>query len=237
MGQLQGALPLSDDRDDRLAAELRGFGLPGATAALVILLAGNVFIAPMLAVPVGGLLALLWVRITRTPWSEIGYARPKSWLVTVAVGIVLGVAFKFAMKALVMPLLGANPENTAYHSLAGNRALLPAAAWSMLVAGFGEETVFRGFLFQRLGTLLGSSRGAQVVTVLLATAAFALAHMPDQGREGAEQAVFTGLVFGTIYAATRRIWVPMIAHAAFDLTALWLIYAGLEVRVAHLLFR
>jgi membrane protease YdiL (CAAX protease family) len=237
VGQLQGALPLSDDTDERLAAELRGFGLPGATAALVIVLAGNVFIAPMVAVPVGGLLALLWVRLTRTAWSEIGYARPRSWLVTVAVGTVLGVGFKLAMKALVMPLLGANPVNTAYHSLAGNRALLPAAAWSMLVAGFGEETVFRGFLFQRLGALLGSSRGARVATVLLATAAFALAHFPDQGREGAGQAVFTGLVFGTIYAATRRIWVPMIAHAAFDLTAAWLIYAGLEARVAHLVFR
>jgi len=226
-----------DEADDRLAASLRGFGLAGATAALVIVLAGNVFIAPMVAMPVGGVLALAWRALSRTPWSEIGYARPKSWLVTVVAGVLLGVAYKVVLKALVMPLLGANPENTAYHSLFGNRALLAGATWSMLIAGFGEETVFRGFLFQRLRTLLGTSRGAQVAIVLLTTALFALLHFPDQGREGAEQAVFTGLMFGTIYAATRRVWVPMIAHAAFDLTALWLIYAGLEVRVAHLIFR
>jgi len=227
---------MADEADDRLAAELRGFGLPGATAALVIVLAGNLFVAPLVAVPAGALLALLWARLTRTPWSAIGYARPTSWPVTVVVGVALGVAFKFAMKALVMPLLGASPENTAYHSLAGNRALLAGATWTMLVAGFGEETVFRGFLFQRLGALLGSSRGAQAAIVLVTTALFAFLHYADQGREGAEQAVFTGLMFGTIYAGTRRIWVPMIAHAAFDLTAAWLIYAGLEVRVAHLIF-
>jgi membrane protease YdiL (CAAX protease family) len=76
-----------------------------------------------------------------------------------------------------------------------------------------------------------------VAIVALTAAVFALSHLPDQGVAGAEQAVFTGTVFGAIYAATRRIWVPMIAHAAFDLTALWLIYAGLETRVAHLFLR
>jgi len=29
----------------------------------------------------------------------------------------------------------------------------------------------------------------------------------------------------------------MIAHAAFDLTALWTIYYGLETRIARLIFR
>lgn len=127
--------------------------------------------------------------------------------------------------------------NSAYHVLAGNRALLPAAVWTMLVAGFGEETVFRGFLFRVLGRWLGSSAGASVAIVAVTTAVFALSHLPDQGVAGAEQAVFTGVVFGAIYARTRRIWVPMIAHAAFDLVAVWLIYAGLEVRVAHLVWR
>jgi hypothetical protein len=28
----------------------------------------------------------------------------------------------------------------------------------------------------------------------------------------------------------------MMAHAAFDLTALWMIYYGLKTRIAHLIF-
>jgi len=53
------------------------------------------------------------------------------------------------------------------HYLAGNRAALPGAIWMMIVsAGFGEETVFRGFLFERLGKLLGSSRRAKAAIVV-----------------------------------------------------------------------
>ena len=71
---------------------------------------------------------------------------------------------------------------------------------------------------------------------LSTSALFALAHDPDQGLPGVEQAAVTGLVFGTIYAVTRRLWLPMVAHAALDLTALALIYSGWESAVAHFLF-
>ena len=47
----------------------------------------------------------------------------------------------------------------------------------------------------------------------------------------------SGLVFGTIFAVTGRIWMLMCAHAAFDLTALAIIYWGLESDVAHLVFK
>src|SRR5256885_10890693 len=40
-----------------------------------------------------------------------------------------------------------------------------------------------------------------------------------QGVAGTEQATIVGLVLGTIVAATGRIWLAMIAHSAFDLTA------------------
>jgi len=49
--------------------------------------------------------------------------------------------------------------------------------------------------------------------------------------------VITGLVFGTIFAITGRIWMLMFAHAAYDLTALALIYLNLETPVAHFLFK
>ena len=64
-----------------------------------------------------------------------------------------------------------------------------------------------------------------------------MAHYQMQGLAGAEQATITGLVFGTIVALTGSIWMPMVAHAAFDLTALGIIYWNLESDVAHLVFR
>ena len=52
-----------------------------------------------------------------------------------------------------------------------------------------------------------------------------------------EQALITGLVFGTIYAATGRPWMIMWAHTAFDLTAYAINDWDLETTVAHLVFR
>jgi membrane protease YdiL (CAAX protease family) len=73
--------------------------------------------------------------------------------------------------------------------------------------------------------------------VLLTSTVFALAHYSNQGLAGVEQAAITGLVFGTIFAVTGRLWMLMCAHAAFDLTALAIIYWNLESAVAHLVFK
>jgi CAAX amino terminal protease family. len=228
-----GAAPASGDR---VAAGLRGFGPLGILAILAIILTGNV-VAGNVVVPIGALLVLLWVRRSRTPWHEIGYSLPRSWIGGLVAGFFFGCAFKFLMKAIVMPLLGADPINQAYHYLAGNRAMLPAAVWAMFAAGFGEETVFRGYMFERFGKLFGSGVAARISIVLITAIWFGLAHYVGQGLAGAEQATIVGLVLGTIFAVTGRIWLLMWAHTAFDLTALAMIYWNLESNVAHLVFK
>ncbi len=217
--------------EESLADSLRGFGPLGLLSFLVIL-AGNA-----LFLPLSGILVLAWARLSHTPPRDLGFSRPRSWIATAVVGITWGIAFKFLMKAVVMPLLGADPVNHAYHYLAGNRGALPGAVYTMIAAGFGEETVFRGYLFERIGKRYGMGRGGRAFAVVLTSFAFAVAHYRVQGLAGAEQAAITGLAFGTIYAITGRIWLPMFAHAAFDLTAVWMIYWGLETRVAHLVFK
>ena len=222
--------------DDDFAESLRGFGPLGILAILLILFTGNIF-AGRIVLPVGAALVLVWVRWSRTPWREIGYVRPKSWIRSVAIGIGFGIAFKLLMKVIVMPLLGAPAINPTYHYLAGNRAMLPAAVWAMFVAGFGEETVFRGYMFERLGKLLGSGVAAKTAIVLITAAGFGLAHYADQGLPGAEQAAIVGLTYGTIAAVTGRLFMLMCAHTAFDLTALAIIYWDLESEAAHLVFK
>jgi membrane protease YdiL (CAAX protease family) len=213
------------------AAELRGFGPLGILAILVIA-AGN-----FLFIPLSALLVLAWARQSRTPWREIGYVRPKSWLATIAIGIVFGVAFKLLMKAIVMPLLGADPINQAYHYLVGNAAALPWILYAVTIgAGFGEETVFRGYMFERLGKLFGAGAWVTPLIVIVSSLWFGLIHYPVQGIAGAQQATIFGLVFGTIFAITGQIWMLMFAHAAFDLTAVAIIYWDLEREVSRLIF-
>src|SRR6516225_1517862 len=90
--------------NDPVAASLRGFGPLGLLAILLIVLT-SVF------KPLSAILVLVWAWRSHTPWREIGYARPKSWLGTLAAGIVFGCALKLLMKVIVMPLLGAPAIN------------------------------------------------------------------------------------------------------------------------------
>ncbi len=60
--------------DDRVAADLRGFG-PLGIASILVILAGNAIVLPL-----SGVLVLLWARWSRTPWRDIGYVRPKRWI-------------------------------------------------------------------------------------------------------------------------------------------------------------
>jgi CAAX protease family protein len=218
--------------DDRFAEALRGFG-PTGIAAIVIILAGNFAFAGLSAI-----LVLVWIGMSRTPWEDVGFRQPRSWPVTIAAGIAFGTLFKLLMKAVVMPLLGAPAINRAYHYIAGNTAaMLFTAAMVIVIAGFGEELVFRGYSFERLRRLLGPSAAATVAIVLITSMWFGALHYKEQGLAGVEQAAIVGLVYGSIYAKTREIWLLMIAHAAFDVAAVLIIYWNAESGVAHLIFK
>jgi len=88
---------------------------------MLVVLLGNGLFAPLSA-----LLALAWARTSNTPWKDLGFVRPASWLRTAVLGIAIGVVAKLLMKAVVMPLPGADPINRQYADIAGNLRAVPA---------------------------------------------------------------------------------------------------------------
>jgi len=219
------------------AAQLRGFGPIGILAIVIILVPGNIMLRPMWTLPIGAVWVIVWAYLSKTPWREIGYGKPKSWLIIVAAGISFGIIFKLLMKAVVMPLLGAPDINQAYHFLFGNNAVLPSAIWAMFMAGFSEETLFRGWMFERLGKLIGNRNAAKIFIVAFTSLWFGFEHYNAQGIAGVEQSTIMGIVFGIIRMRKQQIWLLMFAHAAFDLTALTIVYWNLEKEIAHFIFK
>ncbi len=137
----------------------------------------------------------------------------------------------------MMPLLGAPDINAHYQFVVHNqRAMWELIFTSLTFAGFFEEVLARGFLFERLGKFIGTSRGALITTILFTSVLFGAAHYPEQGWMGVEQAGILGIVDGIIFVATRQLWFLIVMHAAFDIVATLIIYFGLEVRLAHLFF-
>jgi membrane protease YdiL (CAAX protease family) len=207
-------------------SSLRGFGPVGIVTIIVILLTGNL---------AGAALVLIWASVSGTRGRDLGFVRPPHGAIDLAIALVAGVVFKILMKALVMPLLGLGAVNSTYHYLSGNTtALLVTLLWVIVGGGFGEELIWRGFLFERLGAFLGPRANAKLVIVVVTSILFALAHYWDQGVPGAVQATMTGLVFGTIYARIGTIWPVMVAHAAFDVAAVLMIYWNLEEPIGQL---
>ncbi len=209
---------------------MRDFGPPGVLAVLAIVassLAGFIVTA---------VLILVWAHYSETPLRRLGLGplpRPAPALL----GFALGVLLKLALKSVAMPLLGAPARNATYHHVVGNAAALPWLIASALIsASVCEEIFFRGYLFERLGSLWGTGPLALSGTVVLSTALFALAHYPDQGVPGAEQAVMTGAVLGGLYAWRKQLWLPIVVHAGYDLAAIAIIYFDWEQAVARLVF-
>ncbi|HWY16658.1 MAG TPA: CPBP family intramembrane glutamic endopeptidase [Rhizomicrobium sp.] len=217
---------------DIIARRLSGFG-PLGTLVFVAICAVSALFAPGAA-----LLVLLWTWASRTPWREIGLVRPGSWLNGLLIGIALGLAEKLLLKAVILPLLGAPPVNAMIGDLSANpkRALF-LIFYVMIGAAFCEELVFRGFLFQRLGRLLGDGAPARIAIVLLSTAFFASLHF-QQGPSGIENAAIGGAITGAVYVMNhRRLWTVIVAHATFDLSAIALNYYHLEAALAHSVFK
>jgi membrane protease YdiL (CAAX protease family) len=213
------------------AQRLRQFGPLGVVAM------GAIFASSLLGFIVTAILVFVWARHSNTPLRALGFKTPPHPTATLLAGVALGVTLKLGLKSIAMPLLGAPAINQTYHYVVGNAAALPLLIGTALIgAAFGEEVFFRGYLFERLGALLGASRAALFAIVLVTSGLFALAHYQDQGLPGVEQASMTGLVLGGIYAWRKEIWLPMIVHAAYDLAAILLIYMGWEEAVARLIF-
>lgn len=215
----------------RLAEQLRSFG-PMGLAAIVLILGANFLFAPL-----GALLVLVWVWLSKTSWADVGFGRPKNWPAILLIGIAGGILLKFVQKAILMPLLGAPAINPYFHFIEGNpSAMMRMLVASVLIGGIGEEIFYRGYLFERLGRRWGQSTTAKAAMVAVTSLLFAIVHYPEQGVAGAQQAAFTGLTFGTIYAISGRLWLPMMVHATYNITAVLMIYWGLETAVSRSLF-
>lgn len=102
-----------------------------------------------------------------------------------------------------------------------------AAPWQIAViavlAGFGEEMLFRGILQQALQGWLGAWPG-----LLLASIAFGVAHWVN--RTYMIFACIMGLYLGVLYWRTGSLLVPVIVHALYDFLALRMLVRELPNR-------
>src|SRR5438309_5359158 len=117
------------------------------------------------------LLAWISVRLRRVQWKEIGFARYRTWATTLLLGITGGVGLElfdlFGKQPLLTGLLGKPPDLSSFVAVRGNLKLAVAMiALIWVLAAFGEELVYRGYLMNRVADLGGGTRAAWAVSLL-----------------------------------------------------------------------
>jgi len=146
------------------------------------------------------------------------------WVVLIMVidGLAIGVA-----TPILESIFGETPRMSRFAEVPGNLPLLLTIlplVW--LIAAFGEEFFFRGFLLTRLAQLFGEARWAWMLAVALQAIAFGAMHA-YQGPVGMIQIGIGGVVYGTAFVLIRRnLWPLILAHGINDSLGFIALYAG-----------
>lgn len=179
------------------------------------------------------LLAVAWasMALRGVRWRDVGLRLGEGWPKLVLIGLAAGVGMEGLELFVTQPLLaqatGVYPNLHEFARLVGNPKLLVLSiAFAWVVAGFGEELVFRGYLLNRLFGLAGGGRGGWAVALVVMSIVFGLKHL-TQGVTRVSENVIAGLLLGGLYLATgRNLVAPIVAHALTDTIDFLIIYSG-----------
>ena len=179
------------------------------------------------------LLLVAWIslRLRRIQWKQIGFTRYRTWVTTLLLGIAFGVGLElfdlFGKQPLLTRLLGKPPDLSNFPAVRGNLKLaLIIIALIWIIAAFGEELVYRGYLMNRIADLGRGTRAAWIVSLFLISALFGFSHY-QQGITGMIEEGSDGLILGLMYLGYRRnLAIPIVAHGVCDTIDIALLFLG-----------
>ena len=183
------------------------------------------------------LLVVAWIslRLRRIQWKQIGFTCYRTWVATLLLGIACGIGLElfdlFGKQPLLTRLLGKPPDLSNFPAVRGNIKLaLVMIALIWILAAFGEELVYRGYLMNRVADFGRGTRTAWIVSLFLISALFGFSHY-DQGLIGIIEEGSDGLILGLMYLASHRnLAIPIVTHGVcdtIDITLLLGKYPGL----------
>jgi uncharacterized protein len=180
------------------------------------------------------LIPFIWIalKLKKESFSTIGLSFNNINIKrTIIIGIVLGIVLELFATFFTTPLLssyfGYEPDLEGFQSIKDNLLmLLFFISLSWIVAAFGEEICFRGFLMNRLANLFGNDGKAWVLSLILSSVLFGWGHT-EQRITGWIQEGLNGLFLGIIFLKSgKKLAVPIIAHGVSNTLAFILIYLG-----------
>lgn len=175
------------------------------------------------------IMALLWLR--GSSWSQLGLRTPRYWKSTILVGLIGGLLLFFMSTLVFGPIIDmlvhTKPDTHVFDSLKGNtQALLVMLIRIWSSVAFGEELVYRGYLFNRIADLFGGQAWGWTIALFGQAILFGAAHS-YQGLSGMLLTGAYGLLAGLLYLFNKRnLWPCIIAHGLVDTISTLITYVG-----------
>lgn len=138
----------------------------------------------------------------------------------ISLGVFIIAVAAFVLGSIIMVNISGMPESSDmsnYQFLQDNIGMLILVlVGSYIVASFGEEVIYRGFIINRLIELGLDSKLGRVLVIIISAVIFGLVHY-QWGLMGIVQTGFMGAVFGFFYLKLKkRIWILVLAHGYMD---------------------
>ncbi|HXI87691.1 MAG TPA: type II CAAX endopeptidase family protein [Parvularculaceae bacterium] len=182
--------------------------------------------------------AWIFMAIRGVRWRSVGFSLPANWKTLLMIGVLAGVGMWllefFVTQKLILRMTGHLPDLHFFDNLVGNFKLYVIyISLSFVLAGIGEELVWRAYALPRVASLLGGKGWAWIGALIFVNAGFGLAHL-YQDLPGVIENLIAGVLLGVLYLATgRNLIAPIAAHFVGDATDCTLIYLGLYPGVGH----
>jgi len=172
----------------------------------------------------GLLLAFYFLRSNNLTLKDIGYTlNAKNTFIFIASYLCLGALVYFFTDAGLQHVK-IDPDKLPRLGQFFPRTSAERIFWIFMAftAGFCEEFIYRGFGISAL-VLRGVNKS---LAVLITAISFTLMHAQSavSSVSAFSTYLFMGLLFGGIFLWTKKLWIPMLLHMLFDLTAMMAIF-------------
>lgn len=161
--------------------------------------------------------------------TKLGFKTSYSFKKIIIISILLFLFVELFVDIFLQPFtnwLTNEPQDyTAFSILKGNTSLyIKYIFFIWISAAFGEEILFRGFLFQQFNILIPRFKYKLVIIVLLSSILFAIPHF-YLGWSGVFFTFLFGIIFSLIYIkCDYNLWICIIVHGLVDTVFITLAY-------------
>ena len=165
------------------------------------------------------IIMLLSKYLRNEKWSDYGFKsiNQKTLVVAITIGILYGFADNYLTEPLITKLVGVEPDLSSYDGVKGTVVgLIGMLALGWVVGGLFEEFFFRGYLFNRLNSIITNPVLHKYISILVVSIVFGFAHN-YQGIGGIIATFLFSIVMGLLYFYfARNVWYLIIIHGFYD---------------------